>query len=138
MRQARFDDLLETYGAAIERWPEADQAPARRLLEQSAAARAARERALALDAALDADRVSVDAATLLRMRTAIRERAARTAPGRRRAGLRDVLRTAPALRLAALAAAAIASIWIGWATANAPHPSLVAMLEGNPFLGERQ
>jgi hypothetical protein len=142
MRQSRFRSLLESYGAAIERWPEVEQSPARRLLETSPEARAAHERALVLDAALDANRVSIDAATLGRMRAVIREHVARmpSAPSRDSAPrtLWDALWTAPSVRLAALAAAAVASIWIGWASANPPHPSLFAVLEGNPFLGERQ
>jgi len=138
MRESRFEALLESYGAAIERWPEAEREPARRLLAVSPAARAAHRRARALDAALDADRLAIEPATLDRLQQAIRARAAQIAPTPpRRAGLGRLL-GAPGVRLAALAAAALASIWIGWASASTPHPGLFAVLEGNSFVGERQ
>ena len=137
MTQSRFEWLLESYGAAFERWPEAEREDARRLLGTSPAARAAHQRALALDATLGADRLAIDAAALERMRAAIRVRVAQAAPPRPRGRLR-ALWAAPGLRLAALAAAAIASIWIGWASANTPHPTVYAVLEGNPLIGERQ
>jgi hypothetical protein len=138
MRESRFEALLESYGAALERWPEAEREPARRLLAVSDAARAAHQRALALDAALDADRIAIDTATLDRLRGAIRARASLAAPTPpRRAGLARLL-AAPGLRMAALAAAAVASIWIGWASASTPHPGLFAVLEGNSFVGARQ
>jgi anti-sigma factor RsiW len=139
MRQSRFEWLLESYGAALERWPEAEREAARRLLGTSPAARAAHERARALDVALAADRVAIDAATLERMRATIRERVARTpiAPAPAASWWAGLLR-APAVRFAALAAAALASVWIGWASASSPRPNLYAVLEGNPLIGGRQ
>ena len=50
----RLGEILEAYGAAPERWPRAEREAARRLLEQSAAARALREEAAELDRLLDA------------------------------------------------------------------------------------
>jgi len=51
---ARFEQLLDVHGAELARWPEALQGPARQLLATTPAAREARERALQMDALLDA------------------------------------------------------------------------------------
>ena len=50
----RLAQLLDAYGGAPARWPEAERAAAERLLGESAAARTLHERALALDQLLDA------------------------------------------------------------------------------------
>jgi len=50
---ARFTQLLDAYGAAIERWPETERSAALRLLQDNAKARASRDDALLLDAQLD-------------------------------------------------------------------------------------
>jgi hypothetical protein len=54
MTPSRFVALLDAYGADPARWPDAEVAAARALLERSAEARAQRDEAAALDAALDA------------------------------------------------------------------------------------
>lgn len=50
---ARFRQIVEAYGAAPQRWPEAERAWALALLAGSAEARAFRDEAAALDALLD-------------------------------------------------------------------------------------
>lgn len=49
-----FEQLLELYGARLERWPEELRAPAREWMEQSEAARSAWQRAARFDRLLDA------------------------------------------------------------------------------------
>jgi hypothetical protein len=51
----RFEELLDAYGAAPERWPDAEREPAERLLEQSAAARALWHQSADLDRLLDTE-----------------------------------------------------------------------------------
>ena len=53
MPLARFQALIESYGAAPERWPEAERAAARALLDRSPEARGARADAALLDRVLD-------------------------------------------------------------------------------------
>ena len=48
-----FEERAMAYGARIDGWPEEDQAPARALMAESAAARTALEEAASLDAMLD-------------------------------------------------------------------------------------
>lgn len=81
MTLERFAELAETWGGDFAFWPDADRAPAARLLETSAEAAIVIERERALDAALAADsapavsaalteRVLADAALVASERTA--------------------------------------------------------------------
>ncbi len=62
MTLGRFRALLDSYGADPQRWPQASRADAEKLLSGSAAARAMREEAERLDAAIAAATAREDAA----------------------------------------------------------------------------
>src|SRR5262245_55112102 len=51
----RFEQLLDAYGAAPERWPDAEREAAQRLIEQSVAARALWQQTADLDRLLDVE-----------------------------------------------------------------------------------
>jgi hypothetical protein len=53
MTRQQFEHLLDTYGADLQRWPEAHRQAARALVAQDDAARAALDAAARLDALLD-------------------------------------------------------------------------------------
>lgn len=97
----RLRALLDAYGAAPERWPEDERAAAEALVAQSAAARAFREEAAALDRALDTV-PSAPPSPLL----AARVLATAPRPRPTRAWRRALLAAVP------LAAAAVVTLWI--------------------------
>src|SRR5262249_21402930 len=66
MKLSRFLDMLATYGARTDRWP--DPAAAQRLLVESPEARAALAQAARVDQALDRFAPRVDDAALARLR----------------------------------------------------------------------
>jgi len=99
MTLERLRELLETYGAAEPRWPDAEREAARRLIAESTAARALRDAAADLDRLLDALPAEAPSAAL-----AARVLAAAPRPARR---WRAVLAAA-----APLAAAAAAVVWL--------------------------
>jgi hypothetical protein len=114
MKLPRFLDMLATYGARTERWP--DPEAARRLLAESPEARAALETAGRVDRALDGFAPRVDGASLERLRGTLKGRIARLpsaeAAGSRPWSARHMLLNL-SLRFGALAAMAAVGIWIG-------------------------
>ena len=101
MSPERLRELLDAYGAAPARWPEAEREAGRRLIEETAAARTLWEDAAALDHLLDAMPAAPPSAALL-------DRVLGTIPHRRvaRAWRRALLAVVP------LAAAAALVLWI--------------------------
>jgi hypothetical protein len=97
----RLAELVAAYGAAPERWPEVERVAAERLIVQSAAARALRDAAAALDRLLDAAPSAPPSGAL-----AARVLAAAPHPRRPRAW-RIVL-----AGMAPLAAAAAVALWL--------------------------
>ncbi|PWC27690.1 hypothetical protein [Teichococcus aestuarii] len=79
MRPETFSGLLDTHGADPARWPPAEAEAARRLLADSAEARALHRRAQALAALLDESLPGPDAQALARMRARLAQAVA-TAP----------------------------------------------------------
>lgn len=121
MKLSQFHEMLATYGARIERWP--DAAAARRLLAESAEARAALEAALAearrIDRALDGYAPRVDPAVMARLRDTVQRRVARlptpeASQGRVGAWFARHMLLDLSLRFGALAAMAAVGVWIGW------------------------
>jgi len=97
----RLGELLDAYGAAAERWPDTEREAARRLIAQSAAARARWEEAADLDRLLDAVPAEAPSSSLA-------ARVIAAAPRRRPARLwRRVLVAA-----VPLAAAAAVMLWL--------------------------
>ena len=86
MRLDRLARLLDTHGADPARWPEAEAGAAHALLAASAEARALRESAALLDAALRESLPPADPAALARIRRAVAVAVARE-PSPRPAGL---------------------------------------------------
>ena len=84
MTLERFGELLDAYGAAPARWPEAQRAAALRLLESEPRARELQRAALELDAALDAFAVPDPSAQLKARVLEIPIRHAAAAPARAR------------------------------------------------------
>ncbi|MFC4166853.1 hypothetical protein [Teichococcus aestuarii] len=80
MRLETFSGLLDTHGADPARWPPAEAAAARRLLAESAEARAVHRRDEALAARLDESLPGPDAQALARMRARLAQAAAATPP----------------------------------------------------------
>lgn len=114
---ARFESLIEAYGASPGRWPAADRAAALALLRQSEEARSLRRQAARLDAALDRLRPplpSPDLASRLKRRGPA---GARARLQRQRRSTRMLLpRVGPAFRYAAVALIAfIIGFAIAWA-----------------------
>src|ERR1700682_3787903 len=130
MKFSRFRYLLDAYGAALERWPEPEQEPAKKLLEVSPEARDAYAEAVSLDAVLATDEIAIDAAAVTRMREAVRIRVAQTPPEEPRIsalrGFFNLPIAVPYARIGALALAASVSMWIGWSSAYAAHPDLLS------------
>lgn len=113
MTPSRFAEILEAYGAAPQRWPEAERDAALALVERSAEIRAQLSRAAALDTALDRwtdpPMPHIDARALT---------AVVTAAPQRRIRLRTPFRFGwPSIawpNVAGLAAAALAGFLVGW------------------------
>jgi hypothetical protein len=102
--KARFDALLEAYGADARRWPEAERAAAKAFAAEAPAQMRAEG---ALDRALDLDGAPVDAELFTaRMMRGFPAVAAEAAPARKRGGF--------AASLVALAACAVLGIAIGF------------------------
>lgn len=74
MKIERFQQLAETYGGDLSRWPAAERKPAWRLLESDAAARRIIDEALALDAVLNQATMDDDPARVDRMAAAVAAR----------------------------------------------------------------
>lgn len=111
MTQRRLDWALRARGPALACWPDRERAAALALLVRSHRAREALGDALARDAG----QTPHDPAALARMQTRLRRRlAARTAPAA--AGAAGAI---PGARWGALAACALAGVWLGLA---APAP----------------
>ena len=64
MDQSRFSELLDAYGADLERWPAAERGPAQTLLDASPEATTLRQQAALLDDALDQYTLAPPAAAL--------------------------------------------------------------------------
>lgn len=64
MNQARFSELLDAYGADLERWPAAERGPAQAWLSASPESRSLRLQAALLDDALDQYTLAPPAAAL--------------------------------------------------------------------------
>ena len=99
----RFAVLLDAYGADPARWPDAERAAARALLDGSSEARARRDAAAALDALLDR-------AATVEPSSALAERVLAQAPQRPK-----VIRLrARVVAAVGLAAAASLALWLTW------------------------
>ena len=99
----RFAVLLDAYGADPARWPDAERAAARALLDRSSEARARRDAAAALDALLDR-------AATVEPSSALAERVLAQAPQRPK-----VIRLrARVVAAVGLAAAASLALWLTW------------------------
>ena len=113
MRLSRFHDVLATYGARPERWP--DAAAAQRLLAGSPEARAALKAADRVDRALGGYAPRVDPAVTARLRSTVQRRVARLpAPEASRPWSARHMVLNLSLRFGALAAMAAVGVWIGW------------------------
>lgn len=66
MPRTRFEALIATYGAGPERWPKAERAAARALVERNAEARDARAEAALLDRVLDTGEAPAPSEDLVR------------------------------------------------------------------------
>ncbi len=116
--RARFEVLLDAYGADPQRWPQEERAAALALLERDPDARALRAQAARLDALLaTAEPLEPSPALVARILAA-----APTPVGAKRRPL-SFIRPAHAWRLAAaapLAAAAVVALWL----MRAPEPTV--------------
>ena len=103
MTTERFAALLDAYGADPARWPDAERAGARTLLERSAEARARRDAAAALDVLLDRAETAQPSPALAERILAQAPRVARAKVVRLRARVAAVV---------GLAAAASLALWL--------------------------
>jgi hypothetical protein len=155
MKLARFEALLSSYGARLQRWPEAERAAAHVLLETSTRAQQLLEAAAVLDDALDRARIAHESqmdsheheAMLTRLRHHVSaEIASGTTPGRAAmSGRLGWLRAWPisqaaivhrrGLGLAMSGVLAItAGTLIGWMQAPKPRPvDMITLLESAPI-----
>jgi hypothetical protein len=120
MTRKRLAELIAAYGAAPEKWPEAERAAALAALETDPALRAERLQMAALDAALD--RWPSPAP---RLDPVVVAAAASAAPRPRAATRRPWLRI-PAFgwpNAAGLAAAALAGFLVGWSGLDTSYSS---------------
>ncbi len=128
----RLQDLLDTYGAASDRWPAEDRDSALALIANSTEARAAMRVASALDRALDGIPAPQPSGALSRRLAALDPAAVRrTAPAWRLAPF-DVVRAFRVGRPAAMAASALAGLVVGFLLGAqvgvAPPPDVPANL----------
>jgi hypothetical protein len=135
MKLSRFEALADGYGGHLERWPDAEQAAARRLADDDPQARAALQRASQLDALLDDATLAVpaDASARVIAATLARVRATARPPTPRSRGWR-MWWPAGLLAAAALAGCATARErpqWIGLADAPARVNALAAALDAD-------
>lgn len=112
MRLSRFRDMVATYGAAPERWPEREAAL--RLLEESAEARAALHEAQRVDGALDGFAAAVDPDAMARLSATVQRRVARMPAAEAGRPWRFPPLVALSLRFGAFVAMAAVGVWIGW------------------------
>ena len=129
---ARLQALLDTYGAAGQRWPADQRESARALIKASAEARAAVRQAAALDRALDSV-IAPPASAELQQRLAALDPTAVAPPAASwRATAVAAVRQYLAGRPAAMAASAIAGlvvgVIVGTQLAVTPQPNLSANL----------
>jgi hypothetical protein len=110
VRIARFEDLLDRHGAALETWPEAERIAAEELLAGSAAARRALAKASALHELLARELAPTAAPDSLR---AAVERAAPSPPLERARRRRDGLRLAWGVALATASASLVVGFVLG-------------------------
>lgn len=136
MRLETFSGLLDTHGADPARWPPTEAEAARRLLADSAEARAMHRRAQALAALLDESLPGPDAQALARMRARLAQAVAAAPPAHASAhaspwawlrplwpaGCGALLTLAACLLWLNLAPGPAAQPWLG-------APPLLAMLE---------
>jgi hypothetical protein len=134
MTPRRFARLLDTHGADPARWPQACRGAALALLDSSAEARAMRDAAAALDAALRSSLPQPDPAALARMRNRLAHAVAREplpVPERR---LLRWLRPLAPFGAGALVTLMVCGLWLGLPAAPEPDdilgaPRLMAMME---------
>jgi hypothetical protein len=103
----RFAVLLDAYGADPARWPDAERAAARALLDRSSEARARRDAAAALDALLDR-------AATVEPSSALAERILAQAPQRPPQQPKVIRLRARVVAAVGLAAAASLALWLTW------------------------
>jgi hypothetical protein len=135
MKLSRFKALADLFGGRIERWPDAEQAAARRLAGDDPQARAVLKRAMQLDALLDDATLAVPADATARViaATLARTRTVATPATPRHRAWRSWW---PAGLLAAAALAGCATArerpqWIGLADAPARISALAAALDAD-------
>lgn len=140
MRLDLFTRLIDTHGADPARWPPAQRPAALALLEASAEARALRDDALALDAALRDSLPGPDAAALARMRGHLARAVARSPlpqPESVPAGLLRWFRPWAPAGCGALLTLAVCGVWLSRPAQPEPDeffgaPRLLAMMESTP------
>lgn len=130
MDMARFQALLDAYGAWPARWPEAERAAAEALMAVNPAARAARRQALPFDAMLDTlTPPSLPAGLADRIMAAVPDRAPVPVPVEARVAANSNVRPWP--MALALAASAAIGLWVGIAagplTGNATAGDLASL-----------
>ncbi|MFT8243063.1 hypothetical protein [Roseomonas sp. BN140053] len=137
MSLRRFAQLLDTFGAEAAHWPVGERAAAASLLDSSPEARALRDRAARVDAALGASLPALDPAVLGRMRANLAAQVARRPLPVAAAGrliLERWLRPVLPAGCGALAVLAASGVWLVLATPQgsvdlAVAPPVLAMLE---------
>jgi len=131
MRLKEFTRLLDTHGAEPARWPSSSRPAAQTFLESSAAARALRDEAQQLDAALRSSLPGPDAAAMARMRAGLaRTVASMPLPERPpRGGLLRRLRPWAPAGCGALATLAACWLWL-----SRPEPEIAEILGAPRFL----
>lgn len=129
---ARLQALLDTHGAASQRWPADERENARALIKSSAEARAAVHQAAALDRALDSVAAPPPSVTLQRRLAALDPTATALPAASWRATAFESVRRYLAGRPAAMAVSAMAGlvvgIVVGTQLAVSPPPDLSANL----------
>lgn len=124
----RFARLLRQHGTDLAAWPPAEREGARRLMRWWPSARAGYLSALAADPELGRTARALDPARLAHMHAAVRGKLAAESAA---APLPTWF--SPGLRWGALAACALLGMWIGWAEAQQPVPTLLAAVQLTPL-----
>lgn len=108
----RYLELLDTYGADLERWPAEERTPAKKLIVESAPARQARQEAETLDRLLNRA-FSIEPSDVLKARIRAIPEGGRSSGASERPGFVRILGPALALAAAALLGIAAGSLAYG-------------------------